>query len=100
MKILIDTSLEKIFNRQIKNNIPDARSKNFVRSKLINYFSVHQVTKSVNAAPVFYADVEKHARLYHYQQGSIPQNEVLDYTFDNRTLLYMNQINTSISSII
>jgi hypothetical protein len=89
-----------MFNRRIKHEYPNAQSKNFVRSKLIHYFSVHQVTRSVDSAPVFYGDVDKHARLHHYQPSVIPQNDLAIYTFDNRTLLFMNQINTSISSII
>ncbi len=92
--------LEKFVNRRRDHEYPNVRSKNFVRPELIYYFSVHQVTRSVDEAKVFYGDIDKHARLHHYQRSPISSNELVNYVFDNRILPFLNQINHSISSII
>ncbi len=93
--------LEKFFYRERHHGYRDVQSKNFVRPKLIYYYSVHQVTKSVNETEVFYGDVDKHARLQHYQRYPISFEELINnYVNDTRILSILNQINNSISSII
>lgn len=92
--------LKKYIHRELKHKKRNAHSKNFVRPQLIYYFAVHQVTKSVNGAPAFYANVKTHARLHHYRSDLIPLEELPKYVVDTHLLPFINQINNSLSSII
>jgi hypothetical protein len=92
--------LENFIHRELKHKARNAHSKNFVRPQLIYYFAVHQVTKSINKAPVFYADVKTHARLQHYRPDSIPPKELSKHVVDTHILSFINQINNSLASII
>ncbi len=92
--------LEKCIHREIKHKNRNAHSKNFVRPQLIYYFAVHQVTKSVNEAPVFYADVNTHARLQHYRADLISPEELSKHVVDTHIFTFIDQINNSLSSVI
>lgn len=84
--------LEIYAHRHHQNHPADVRSKNFVRPNLINYFSVHQVTQSVDDIPVFYGDVDKHVRLHHYRSYFIAQEDLKNYRIDNRLIYLFNRV--------
>ncbi len=86
--------------REFKHSKRNENSKNFVRPHLIYYFAVHQVTLSVNDAPVFYADVQMHARLQHYRAPLIETHELSKFVIDTRILSFLNSTTESLSSII
>lgn len=92
--------LERFVYRQRMPSQRDVNSKNFVRPNLIYYFAVHQVTLSAKHAPVYYADVQKQARLQHYRASRIEQEKLSEYVRDIEILPYLNVINESVSSII
>ncbi|CAF1304370.1 unnamed protein product [Adineta steineri] len=91
---------KKFIHRDQKSKNRNSHSKNFVRPELIYYFSVHEVTKSVNESPVFYADVQTHARMQHYRADLIPTEQLANFTIDTHILSFINQINNSLSSIL
>lgn len=78
----------------------NVNSKNFVRPKLIYYFAVHQVTRTVDNMPVLYADVHTQARLQHYRSVPVQPNELSEYVRDTQILSIINSLNHSISSIL
>ncbi|CAF1188133.1 unnamed protein product [Adineta steineri] len=90
---------KRFIHRDQKSKNRNSHSKNFVRPELIYYFSVHEVTKSVNESPVFYADVQTHGRIQHYRGDFIPTEQLANFTIDTHILSFINQINNSLSSI-
>ena len=92
--------LERFVYRQRVASKRNDNSKNFVRPDMIYYFAVHQVTLSVNDAPVFYADVHEQARLQHYRANRVDQEKLSEYVRDMAILPYLNAVNESVSSII
>jgi hypothetical protein len=92
--------LEMNVLREIKSSRRNENSKNFVRPHLIYYFAVHQVTLAVNDSPVFYANIQTHARLQHYRAALIEPHELSRFVIDTRILSFLKSTNESISSII
>ncbi|CAF1315964.1 unnamed protein product [Rotaria sordida] len=84
--------LRNYVHRDRQHYSRDASSKNFVRPHLVHYFSVHQVTRSVKNSPVFYADVETHARLQHYRNELITPSEEKYFVIDTNIWSYLNQM--------
>ena len=100
LSLSLRIALEKYVHRNREHQYPNVQSKNFVRPKLVHYYSVHQVTRSMIGTDIFYANIENHARLHHYQRYFIKNEEINNYIIDKRFLSLLNKFNNSLSTII